>query len=71
MSQRYVHRSVDAVLNALSHLSGHKTEHSGEIMLGAGVEGMSETRSDNERLDGDRGRNRAFNLLIKSWFRAD
>jgi len=31
MSQRYVHPSEDAVLNALSRLSGHNSEHSTEI----------------------------------------
>jgi site-specific recombinase XerD len=48
MSQRYVHRSADAVLNAVSQLHGHKTGHTGEMRLGAGDEAVSETHSGSE-----------------------
>src|SRR5215469_8159018 len=41
MSQRYVHPSADAVLNAVSRLGGHKIGHSGEMTLGAGDAAMS------------------------------
>ena len=33
MALRYVHPSDDAVLNAFSHLGGHKIRHSGELAL--------------------------------------
>jgi integrase len=36
ISQRYVHPSEDAVLNALSRLSGHNTGHSAEIAIPKG-----------------------------------
>ena len=35
ISQRYVHRSEDAVLNALSRLSGPNSRHSGESLIPA------------------------------------
>ena len=38
ISQRYVHPSEDAVLNALSRLSGHKSGHSTEKAISAGSE---------------------------------
>jgi len=46
MSQRYVHPSADAVLNAVSQLGGHKTRPNGEMTLGTGEEAISETHSD-------------------------
>lgn len=48
MSQRYVHPSTDAVLNAVSQLGRHKSGHSDEMRLGAGAEEKSETHSDSE-----------------------
>ncbi|MGO9575304.1 MAG: tyrosine-type recombinase/integrase [Terriglobales bacterium] len=36
ISQRYVHPSEDAVLNALSRLSGHNSGHSAETAIPAG-----------------------------------
>jgi integrase len=48
MSQRSVHPSADAVLNAVSQLGRHKTGHSGEMTLGTGDAAMSETHSDSE-----------------------
>jgi integrase len=48
MSQRYVHPSTDAVLDAVSQLGRHKNGRSGEMMLGAGPETKSETHSESE-----------------------
>jgi hypothetical protein len=36
ISQRYIHPSEDAVLNALSRLTGHSSRHSAESVIPAG-----------------------------------
>jgi len=62
ISQRYVHPSGDAVLLAMSRLGGH-TE---KTALPAAKGEWSSNWRFVSGLDGERGRNRTFNLLIKS-----
>jgi hypothetical protein len=65
ISQRYVHPSGDAVLLAMSRPGGHNTEHTEKTALPPTSETQA-VRCLVSGLGGERGRNRTFNLLIKS-----
>jgi hypothetical protein len=66
MSQGYVHPSAKSLLNALSQLGGRKAVHSCGMTLGSGQGRHPKSIQRARFRDGERGRNRTYNLLIKS-----